>query len=252
MPGSSENMSFKGVPDDVVEHYFRLVGGYKSERNGVIYVEKHWSEDDEKTMLRLLQGGSKLWGEIKRFLPNGDDQIKLFDAAWLANINYDAYRFLTAGKGERRKNKGKKIVADIKKRANQLTSLLRNLDEIGYKSSRYPDNNLNNSNLQHELDWLIEKTDSFDLDKMSDERFVDEGISSQNAVFKREYLRGFIKILYESCLPIEKNEKNGSWVNIIKNVANAVLYLEDDVSYDDVSYDDVNNVMLSFKKKSTS
>ena len=45
---------FAYVPNAVVEHYHKLLSGYKYERDGVVTVVKEWSRDDEKTMLRLL------------------------------------------------------------------------------------------------------------------------------------------------------------------------------------------------------
>ncbi|MBL1262463.1 hypothetical protein [Candidatus Methylomicrobium oryzae] len=103
-----KKISYPGVPEAVVKHYHSLLAGYQYERNGVLFTEKHWSEKDEAVMLRLLLNQADVWQEITSILPESNDQIKLFDASWMAAIDYDEYRFKTKGRGVRRKNDAKK------------------------------------------------------------------------------------------------------------------------------------------------
>lgn len=232
-----------GVPEVVVEHYQKLLSGYKRERNGAVIVEKYWSSGDEEAMLRLLTEPDMkdAWRDISEIFTDVNDQISLFDAAWRARINYDEYRFIKHGQDDRRKNKAIKLASDIKKRAEQLSSLLNQMSALGYRSVRHPDLNLNQSSLQDELSWLIEKTGSFNPDKVSDEEFVNAGIISQEANCKREYLRGFVFILHESGVALDTSKL----VSIIADMSTAVLKHKDG----GISYDDVHRTIATFKEK---
>lgn len=232
-----------GAPEVVVEHCQKLLSGYKRERNGAVIVEKYWSSGDEEAMLRLLTAPDMkdAWRDISEIFTDVNDQIFLFDAAWRARINYDEYRFIKHGQDDRRKNKAIKLASDIKKRAGQLSSLLNQMSALGYRSVRHPDLNLNQSSLQDELSWLIEKTGSFNPDKVSDEGFVNAGIISQEANCKREYLRGFVFILHESGVALDTSKL----VSIIAAMSTAVLNHKDG----GVSYDDVHRTIATFKEK---
>jgi hypothetical protein len=238
-----KNSEFPGVPDAVVKHYFRLLAGYIREVKGVLITEKHWSENDEAAMRRLLTDQSDTWHKITMILPLETDQIKLFNAAWRAAINYDEYRFKTSGKGARRKNEAKKLVSDIQKRAEQLSSLLNELSELGYRSVRHPDYNLKQPSLMTEIEELIERAKAFDLDHLHDEEFVNYGISSQEWNSKYEYLRGLVKLMHDAGLTLDEPKE---WAGIIPTIANAVLNTDDG----GVSYNDVYQVLLDFKKNS--
>jgi hypothetical protein len=194
-------------------------------------------------MRRLLTNQSDTWREITTILPLETDQIKLFNAVWRAAINYDEYRFITSGKDARRKNEAKKLVSNIQKRAVQLSSLLNELSELGYRSVRHPDCNLKQPSLMIEIEELIERTKEFDPDRIHDEEFVNYGISSQEQSNKREYLRGLVKLMHEAGLPLDEPNK---WAGIMPNIANAVLNTDDG----GISYDDIYKVLLDFKKKS--
>lgn len=231
------------VPEVVVEHYQKLLSGYKRERNGAVIVEKYWSSGDEEAMIRLLTAPDMkdVWRDISEIFTDVNDQISLFDAAWRARINYDEYRFTKHNQDDRRKNKAIKLASDIKKRAEQLSSLLNQMSALGYRSVRHPDLNLNQSSLQDELSWLIEKSGSFNPDKVSDEEFVNAGIISQEANGKREYLRGFVFILHESGVALGTSKL----ANIVAAMGTAVVGYEDG----GVSYDDAHRVIARFQEK---
>ncbi len=226
-----------------MEHYQKLLSGYKRERNGAVIVEKYWSSNDEEAMLRLLTAPDmeKTWRDISEIFTDINDQISLFDAAWCAGINYDEYRFIKHRQDDRRKNKATKLASDIKKRAEQLSSLLNQMSTLGYRSVRHPDLNLNQASLQDELTWLIERAGSFNPDKVSDDDFVNEGIISQEANRKREYLRGFVSILHDSGVALDISKL----VSIISAMGTAVVGYEDG----GVSYDDAHRVIARFQEK---
>ncbi|WP_027159161.1 hypothetical protein [Methylobacter luteus] len=236
---------YPGVPNAIVKHYQKLKVGYKYERNGVIFTEKHWSYTDEERMLRLLTWPkiSETWHRVTLILSREEDQIKLFDASWRAYVNYDEYRFKTSGKGARRKNEAEKLVSGIKKHAEQLSSLLNQLSDLGYRSQRNPDLSLNQTSLQTELAWLIDKVNCFDPHKITDEQFINNGISSQENNFRRECLRGFVSLLHSAGLSPDPSK---DWSNIVLGMTNATLGLMDD----GVTYNDAYKVLLEFKEKS--
>ncbi|MCP5246082.1 MAG: hypothetical protein H6937_09070 [Burkholderiales bacterium] len=197
---------YSSVPEAVLNHYWEHLTGYKRKVNGVEITEKHWSLEDEATMKRLLtattNNGKNVWKEISKAFPNSEEQIKLFNAAWIAKVNYDHYRFTKNNDGK--KTTAKKLIKDIAKTANQLLSHLKKINDLGYRSVRYPDLNLNSPSLQVELHELFRKIDKFDVDRVSDEEFINKAIISNKANGKWEYLRGFISILHQSDFPLEK------------------------------------------------
>ncbi|WP_202050737.1 hypothetical protein [Candidatus Methylomicrobium oryzae] len=137
----------------------------------------------------------------------------------------------------------KKLVSDIQKRAEQLSFLLNELSELGYRSVRYPDYNLKKPSLMIEIEELIERTKAFDLDHVHDEEFVNYGISSQERNSKYEYLRGLVRLMHDADLALDEPKK---WTGVILAIANAVLNTDDG----GISYNDAYQVLLDFRKKS--
>lgn len=242
----SKKKDFSGVPKAVMDHYHLLKSGYITERNGVVRTEKHWSPTDEETMERLLTDveitKNSVWQVISTSFTKEKDQITLFDAAWMAKINYDEYRFVDKQNKIRTKNEAKKLVTEIKKNSEQLSSLLTQLTELGYRSLRRPDLDLNTPSIQTELQWLIEKAETFDPSKLSDEDFVNSALGSNKANYKMEYLRGFISILYEAGFPLEKEDINEK---ILVPLTTAAI----GDAEGGVSMNDIHNVIMIFRKK---
>jgi len=242
----SKKNDFSGVPKAVMDHYHQLKSGYITERNGVVRTEKHWSPTDEETMERLLTDveitSLGVWKAVSVSFPKEKDQIKLFDAAWMAKINYDEYRFVDKQNKIRTKNYAKKLVTEIKKNSEQLSSLLTQLTELGYRSRRRPDLDLNTPSIQTELQWLIEKAETFDPSKLSEEDFVNSALGSNKANYKMEYLRGFISILHKAGFPLEKDDIKAK---ILAPLATAAIEHVDG----GVSMNDVHNVIMIFREK---
>lgn len=242
----SKKNDFSGVPKAVMDHYHQLKSGYITERNGVVRTEKHWSPTDEETMERLLTNveitSLGVWKAVSVSFPKEKDQIKLFDAAWMARIDYDEYRFIDKSKDIRRKNTAKKLITEIKKHSEQLSTLLNQLTELGYRSLRRPDLDLNGSSIQTELQWLIKKAETFDPSKLSDEDFVNSALGSNKVNYKMEYLRGFISILREAGFPLEKDDINEK---ILVPLTTAAIGDADG----GVSMNDIHNVIMIFRQK---
>lgn len=230
---------FKDVPPAIFNCFLKLVNGVEREvkRGGevILLTEKDCTNADEDTMLRIMRNTSGFyWKKIASIFKEDGEQIAFFNSAWVAKINYDEYRFKTSGKGARRKELAKKHVSDILKNAERLLSDLNELSELGYRSVRIPDLNLLQPSLESELNLLIEKTKSFNLNRMHDEEFINYGISSNKACEKMEYLRGFVSLLNKHGFNL--NDKN-TIENAVVPVANAALGI------DEVGYNDVYNVI---------
>lgn len=214
---------YTGVPKGVLDHYKKMVNGYTLERNGVLYKYKEWSIEDEQTMERILTNveitKNNTWNKVSSIFPEEKDQINLFDAAWIARINYDHYRFKDVSLGIRKKNIAKGLLIEINKKTEELLEVLNNFSELGYHSIRFPDLNILQPELYSELILLKERTNLFDLSRISDSEFINSAISSQDKDSKREHLRGFFKILIDNGLDISRK----GFIAISVEIANAVL-----------------------------
>lgn len=224
-------MASTKIPKQLLAHYEQLMAGRKYERNGIATLEggrASFASRDLETMDRLLQPEMvTAWEEIEAsigtaWLP------RLFDALWVANLNWNGIRSIG---GKSRKSliasKLKQIMGAIGKLEIILDEFHELASPAGGGPGRNPDAWPDNPFLRLELAALAERCGKFNAENMSCEQFINTAFAAREA--GRAYLRALVAKLDEMGFPFGENRTP---TNVLINLADAAANADGTIDYD--------------------
>lgn len=203
--------SFPGVPQAVLDEYL----WYKSMAQKASLSEADATIKQEVNRsaalrLRLLADpiitSMGVWAKVSEKFPDKKHQVVLYNAAWMARIDYDQHRFTDKTKSISKRKLASEKVQQIRKATKKLETLIIELQELGYDSAlaEWAGPKKTTDEAPHRLQKLIGQAERFDPFKIHRTNFVNVAIASQKSNPHVEYLRGFITLLHDRDFPIRE------------------------------------------------